>query len=39
MNVRRAALIDLKGWDAFNVTEDADLGLRWSTGGPTMRVA
>lgn len=25
---RRAALIALGGWDAFNVTEDADLGMR-----------
>lgn len=25
---RRAALISLDGWDAFNVTEDADLGMR-----------
>ena len=33
MYIRRAALIDLKGWDAFNVTEDADLGLRLSRAG------
>ncbi|MFM9973311.1 MAG: glycosyltransferase [Beijerinckiaceae bacterium] len=25
---RRAVLLQLGGWDAFNVTEDADLGLR-----------
>jgi cellulose synthase/poly-beta-1,6-N-acetylglucosamine synthase-like glycosyltransferase len=25
---RRAALVELGGWDAHNVTEDADLGLR-----------
>ena len=33
MHIRRSALIDLKGWDAFNVTEDADLGLRLSRTG------
>ena len=33
MYIRRSALIDLKGWDAFNVTEDADLGLRLSRTG------
>ena len=33
MYIRRSALIDLKGWDAFNVTEDADLGLRLSRAG------
>jgi cellulose synthase/poly-beta-1,6-N-acetylglucosamine synthase-like glycosyltransferase len=31
--IRQAVLIDLKGWDAFNVTEDADLGLRLSRAG------
>ncbi|MFC3726769.1 glycosyltransferase family 2 protein [Neoaquamicrobium sediminum] len=25
---RRSALVDAGGWDAYNVTEDADLGLR-----------
>jgi cellulose synthase/poly-beta-1,6-N-acetylglucosamine synthase-like glycosyltransferase len=25
---RRSALVDVGGWDAYNVTEDADLGLR-----------
>jgi glycosyltransferase XagB len=30
---RRAALEDLGGWDAHNVTEDADLGLRISRHG------
>ena len=33
MYIRRSALIDLKCWDAFNVTEDADLGLRLSRAG------
>ncbi|MGB0540853.1 MAG: glycosyltransferase, partial [Paracoccaceae bacterium] len=33
MYIRRSALIDLKGWDAFNVTEDADLGLHLSRAG------
>lgn len=30
---RRAALVDLGGWDAFNVTEDADLGFRLARFG------
>ncbi|MEM1390189.1 MAG: glycosyltransferase family 2 protein [Pseudomonadota bacterium] len=30
---RRTSLIDAGGWDAFNVTEDADLGLRFSRLG------
>jgi cellulose synthase/poly-beta-1,6-N-acetylglucosamine synthase-like glycosyltransferase len=30
---RRAALERLGGWDAFNVTEDADLGLRLARDG------
>jgi len=30
---RRAALIDLGGWDAHNVTEDADLGMRLARRG------
>ena len=30
---RRAALDDLQGWDAHNVTEDADLGVRLSRRG------
>jgi cellulose synthase/poly-beta-1,6-N-acetylglucosamine synthase-like glycosyltransferase len=30
---RTAALRDLGGWDPFNVTEDADLGLRASADG------
>ena len=30
MYIRRSALIDLKDWNAFNVIEDADLGIwRW----------
>ncbi|MEM9732396.1 MAG: glycosyltransferase [Pseudomonadota bacterium] len=34
---RRKALVDTMGWDPFNVTEDADLGIRlarqgWRTG-------
>ena len=33
MYIRRAALIVFKGWDALNVTEDADLGLRLSRAG------
>lgn len=31
--VRRDALIAVGGWDAFNVTEDADLGLRLGAHG------
>ena len=27
-HLRRAALLEVGGWDAFNVTEDADLGVR-----------
>jgi cellulose synthase/poly-beta-1,6-N-acetylglucosamine synthase-like glycosyltransferase len=30
---RRAALIDAGGWDAYNVTEDADLGFRLAALG------
>lgn len=30
---RRAALLALNGWDAWNVTEDADLGLRLAWHG------
>ncbi|MEW6122109.1 MAG: glycosyltransferase [Pseudomonadota bacterium] len=30
---RRAALEEAGGWDAFNVTEDADLGLRLTRAG------
>lgn len=30
---RRAALIEVGGWDPYNVTEDADLGLRLSRAG------
>lgn len=30
---RRAALLDAGGWDAYNVTEDADLGLRLARFG------
>ena len=33
MYIRRAALIDFKGWDTFKVTKDADLGLRLSRAG------
>ena len=31
--IRREALLDIGGWDAFNVTEDADLGLRLAEAG------
>jgi cellulose synthase/poly-beta-1,6-N-acetylglucosamine synthase-like glycosyltransferase len=31
--LRRAALVDLGGWDAHNVTEDAELGLRLARRG------
>ncbi|MEM1379974.1 MAG: glycosyltransferase [Pseudomonadota bacterium] len=34
--VRRDALLTVGGWDAFNVTEDADLGLRLSEAGYTL---
>ncbi len=30
---RRSALIDVLGWDPFNVTEDADLGIRLYRSG------
>ena len=30
---RRSVLLDLNGWDAWNVTEDADLGLRLALHG------
>ncbi|MEO0607236.1 MAG: glycosyltransferase [Pseudomonadota bacterium] len=30
---RRRALADLGGWDAYNVTEDADLGMRIARAG------
>jgi len=30
---KTADLIDLRGWDAFNVTEDCDLGIRLATRG------
>ncbi|MEM7424410.1 MAG: glycosyltransferase family 2 protein, partial [Pseudomonadota bacterium] len=30
---RRSALVDLCGWDAHNVTEDADLGMRLARRG------
>lgn len=30
---RRSALMDLDGWDAHNVTEDADLGMRLARRG------
>ena len=32
-HIRRQALMDVGGWDAFNVTEDADLGIRLSYFG------
>ena len=35
---RRETLVDLGGWDAFNVTEDADIGLRLSASGWSMGV-
>ena len=31
--LRRAALVDVGGWDAHNVTEDAELGLRLARRG------
>lgn len=30
---RKQDLLDLKGWDSFNVTEDADLGIRLAKAG------
>ncbi len=30
---RKQDLLDLKGWDSFNVTEDCDLGMRIAKGG------
>jgi glycosyltransferase XagB len=35
---RRAALVELGGWDAHNVTEDADLGLRLARRGYATRL-
>lgn len=35
---RRAALLAVGGWDAWNVTEDADLGLRLSSLGYRLDV-
>jgi cellulose synthase/poly-beta-1,6-N-acetylglucosamine synthase-like glycosyltransferase len=35
---RREALARLHGWDPYNVTEDADLGLRIARAGGTVRV-
>lgn len=32
-HVRRRALLEIGGWDAFNVTEDADLGIRLCRAG------
>jgi cellulose synthase/poly-beta-1,6-N-acetylglucosamine synthase-like glycosyltransferase len=31
--LRRAALNEMGGWDAHNVTEDADLGIRIARHG------
>lgn len=36
-HLRTAALISAGGWDAFNVTEDADLGIRLAYLGFTTR--
>ena len=33
MFTRRSALIKVGGWDAHNVTEDADLGIRLARHG------
>ncbi|MDP4022906.1 glycosyltransferase [Methylobacterium sp. NEAU 140] len=33
MHLRTAVLRDLHGWDAWNVTEDADLGIRLALAG------
>jgi cellulose synthase/poly-beta-1,6-N-acetylglucosamine synthase-like glycosyltransferase len=35
---RREALVQLGGWDAFNVTEDADLGIRLYRAGQRTAV-
>ena len=35
---RRASLVELGGWDAHNVTEDADLGMRIARAGLTCDV-
>jgi len=35
---RRKVLVELGGWDAFNVTEDADLGIRLHRRGYRTRV-
>ena len=38
MFIRRAVLTGIGGWDAHNVTEDADLGLRLARSGYRTRV-
>lgn len=35
-HMRRSALDDVGGWDAFNVTEDADLSFRLAANGWTL---
>lgn len=35
---RRSALVEAGGWDAYNVTEDADLGLRFARLGRQVSV-
>jgi cellulose synthase/poly-beta-1,6-N-acetylglucosamine synthase-like glycosyltransferase len=35
---RRDALVEVGGWDAWNVTEDADLGMRLARAGLTVDV-
>jgi cellulose synthase/poly-beta-1,6-N-acetylglucosamine synthase-like glycosyltransferase len=37
-HMRRDVLIEVGGWDAFNVTEDADLGIRLARAGYTVGV-
>lgn len=37
-HLRASALLDVGGWDAYNVTEDADLGLRLAYFGYHTRI-
>jgi cellulose synthase/poly-beta-1,6-N-acetylglucosamine synthase-like glycosyltransferase len=35
---RRQALIDIGGWDPYNVTEDADMGIRLARAGKKIEI-
>ena len=38
-HIRRSALLEVGGWDAWNVTEDADMGFRLAAAGYRMTVS